>query len=114
MTSRNDSQDAVSTKSGSSKFDHHVAEVAAQDKNKTIANMSAWPSTKDGEIEHAIVVESEHNTSTGRRAEAGDIQSSHPSHDEDLEEDTSPPPDGGVVAWTQCLAAHLTNVTTFG
>jgi hypothetical protein len=76
--------------------------------------MSAWPSTKDGEIEHAIVVESEQNASASRFAEAEDRRPSQSGHDGDLEEDVSSPPDGGVVAWTQCLAAHLTNVTTFG
>jgi hypothetical protein len=101
MISQHGSRDDESIKSTSSKNDHNFSAA----KDKKIANMAAYPSTKDDDLEQAIIVESE-------RTEADDPLPDNDTLTEDAE--PTPPPDGGATAWTQCLCAHLTNITTFG
>jgi hypothetical protein len=101
MIPQDDSRDDESIKSTASKPDHNVSAA----KDKKIANMAAYPSTEDDDLEQAIIVESE-------RPEAVDSLSDDSTTPDDVE--PTPPPDGGAIAWTQCLCAHLTNVTTFG
>jgi hypothetical protein len=104
MTPQDDSRDCESIKSKSSRNEHNVKAVD----DRKIANMAAYPSTKDDDLEQAIIVESERQYSP----EADDSTPEDNPLPNDA--DTAPPPDGGAIAWTQCLCAHLTNVTTFG
>jgi hypothetical protein len=103
MVSQDDFQDGESIKSSISRNDHNADAV----RDKKTARMAAYPSTEDDHLERAIIAESEQRQSS----EADD---SIPNNDTLSDEDSSPPPDGGLTAWTQCLCAHLTNVTTFG
>jgi len=79
-------------------------------------SMNAWPNTQDDEIEHSIMDAESHT----ERAEKPAVESNFISRVASRRSaasswaDPGPPPDGGLQAWIQVLATHLTIFTTFG
>lgn len=102
--------------SGNDKDDLKEDSIGEHLHGADVTGMDAWPNTEDHEIESAIA-HTEDRTAypnieaekTANLAPTVSKRSVAPSW-----VDPGPPPDGGALAWTQCLCSHLTFFTTFG